>query len=163
MKIALIGAPGAGKSTIARFMAMYLHLKHIECDVYFWEGLDLRERVIEEIKSDHWIVDGHISKINDIVFPEADKFIIIENLKLKSLFRTLKRDWRNPTRAWYNIQYYDKMGRRREELIKELKATRKSDIHYLDNFPDLTESKLAAFCEDLKTTALKTKKPSIKS
>lgn len=162
MKIALIGAPGAGKSTIARFMASYLHLKHIECDVYFWEGIDLRERVSEEIKSDRWIVDGHISKISDIVFPEADKFVIIDNLRLKSLFRTIKRDWKTPARAWYNIQYYDKMGRRREELIKELKDTRKADILYLDNFPDLTESKLAAFCEDLKTAALKAKKPTIK-
>lgn len=157
MKLALIGAPGSGKTFIAKFISRYLGLKHIECDVIFWEGLDLRGRIAEEIKEKDWVLEGHISKVNDLVFPVADKIIVIEDLHLRSLFRALKRDILRPHRAFYNLQFYDRMKKKREELIAELVKTRKQDVIYLDNFPDLSESKLASFCEDLKSSAVKSR------
>lgn len=158
MKLALIGAPGAGKTTIAKFIANNLKLDHIECDSHFWRGEDLREVVQSRIRSDRWILDGHLSKVGDIVLPEIHHLIIIENLSLKCLFRSLWRDRKNPRRFLFNLQNYERMARKRQEIINGFPGS----VQTLNNFPDLTQGELAAFCEHLKAATVKAKKPAIK-
>lgn len=162
MNFALIGAPGSGKTHIAKTISAHLNLKHIECDDIFWKGQNLRVEVEKLISCERWIIDGHMSKISDLVFPKIQKLIIIESLSFRSLLRSLKRDWKNPSKAWFNIQNYERMSNKREELILEFRRERPNDIIVLNNFPDLRESELAAFCENLKTTPVKATKPAIK-
>jgi adenylate kinase family enzyme len=162
MKLALVGSPGSGKTTVAKFLASYLGLKHVECDELFWHGQDIREEVSMVVTNDHWIIDGHITKVSDLVIPHADKFILIEGLKLQALYRSLKRDWRNPKKAWYNLQNYEKMSQKRAALIEELKRTRPEDVLVLENFPNLRECELAAFCETLKPSTVESQEPAVK-
>jgi adenylate kinase family enzyme len=160
MKIALIGAPGSGKTTIARIISQVLKLQHIEGDKLFWNGNDLRTEVEKLTSFDNWVYEGHISKVGDIVLPRADKVIVIEGVELLNFFRSIKRDIKKPAKAWFNFQHYSKLSMRRSELIEELKAERLEDIISLNNFPNLSESYLAAFCEGLKFAPVKAmKKP----
>ncbi len=155
MRIAMIGAPGSGKSHIARKLSKHLAIPHIQSDTIYWQGGDLRKEVADLIEGDDWILEGHISKLADLVFPKADKIIVVEGLHLKSLFRSLKRDWRNFSKAWYNVQNYERLSINRLALVNELLKTRKEDIIFLNNFPDLKESELAAFCKNFKASSMK--------
>jgi adenylate kinase family enzyme len=161
MKILIIGASGSGKTTIASFISRYLDLLHIECDVYFNEGLDIRERVTEDVKLQDWIIDGHLSKIHDVVIPQADKFIVIQDLNLRSLFRTIKRDWLNPKRVFFTVLNYERTSVKRQEILDQLLSTRKEDVIFLENFPNLSETRLAIFCEDMKTSFIKSSESSV--
>jgi adenylate kinase family enzyme len=162
VKIALIGAPGVGKTHIAKFISANLGIPHIQSDEIFWQGNNLRIEVSKLIENDDWIIEGHISKLSDLVFPKMDKVIVIEGLNIRSLFRSVKRDWRNPIRVWHNIQFYDKIAKKRTEMIVELIAERKDDVLFLNNFPDLSESDLTAFCKTLKPSPVKAQKPAVK-
>ena len=157
MRIVLIGAPGAGKTHIAQFISSRLGLAHIEGDQFFWKGLDLREEVKKRIQGSQWIMDGHVTKVHDLVFPLCDKVIVIEGFRLKNLCRSLKRDWINPLKAWFNIQNYEKMTKKREDLVEEILKERKEDVLFLNNFSNLSECELTAFCKLLKASPVKAK------
>jgi adenylate kinase family enzyme len=161
MKIILIGAPGSGKTTIAEFFSNEKDMIHIECDAIFWSGKDLRTEVSKLIQNEHWILDGHISKVSDIVLPLADKFVVIEGLRMRNLWRAIKRDVKNFKKCWFNIQNYEKMSVKREELIQELLKNRKEDVFFLNNFPDLNKSELTALGEKLKSSTMKSRQESI--
>lgn len=163
MKISVIGAPGSGKTFLSGKIADLLHLEHIECDKIYWSEADLRTEVEKRIQNDNWILEGHMTKLQDLVIPKSDKFIVIESSNVLSLVRAVKRDLINFNKAWYNIQFYAKMANKRNELIQSIRSTRPDDILYLDNFSYLSESDLAAFCERVKSSSLKTQKPAIKS
>ena len=163
MKLLLIGAPGSGKTYIAKKLSAELNLAHIESDQFFWSGQDLRIGVTEAIRQDRWILDGHVSKVHDLVFPLVDKIIIVEALNVKSLIRSLLRDWRHPSKAWYNFQNYEKLRGVRQKLIQDFAVGRPGDVIVLENFPDLSEGQFTAFCEDLKSTSVKSKKKTIKT
>lgn len=161
MRIALLGPPGVGKTHVAKFISAHLGIPHIQSDEIFWQGKNLRIEVSKLIKGKDWIIEGHISKLSDLVFPKVDKVIVVEGLNLRSLYRSIKRDWKNPLRAWHNIQFYDKISKKRKEMIVELIAERKDDVLFLNNFPDLRESDLTAFCKSLKSAPVKAKKPAV--
>lgn len=163
MRLIIVGSPGAGKTTISKILAKHLNLHHIECDKFFWQGLDVVSSVENEIQGENWIVDGHLSKIHHLVFPLVDKVIVIEGLNLLNLVRSLKRDWRNPSKFWFNIQNYEKMAKRRMELINEFQKTRLHDVVTLNNFPNLSESNLASLCESIKSSSVEPRKKTIKS
>jgi adenylate kinase family enzyme len=163
MKIVVIGAPGSGKTYLSQKISEKLNLKHIECDSIFWGGSDLRSEVAHLTESDNWIVDGHISKIFDIVVPRSDKFIVVEGSTILGLYRATRRDWRNFKKAWHNIQFYEKLAIKRNDIIQSIQRERSDDLLILDNFPDLSESDLAAFCERIKSSTVKLFEPAIKS
>ena len=67
MRIVVVGTSGAGKTTLARRIAVQLQLPHIELDAINWqsEWHDLTRhdpeefvrRVIEAIQAEAWVVD----------------------------------------------------------------------------------------------------------
>lgn len=117
MNIVLIGAPGSGKTWLASQLSAKLKLHHIEADQIFWSNQDLRAEVQKLTDVDHWVFEGHISKVADVVLPKADKVIVVEHPEFFSLVRAVKRDWKNLKKVYFNIQNYEKMRNRREEII----------------------------------------------
>jgi adenylate kinase family enzyme len=70
VRIAIVGTPGAGKTTLAKVLAAELALPHIELDVLHWEPgwQALRQtnpdefvpRVEIAIAADAWVLDGNM-------------------------------------------------------------------------------------------------------
>jgi cytidylate kinase len=142
MKIVVIGAEGSGKSYIAGHMARTLKISLIEATpLTDFESMNLQG---------DWILEGEIDDIPSMIYSEADKVLVIEGSNLISLYRALKRDWKNFAKTWYQLQHYEKMNSHRQKLIHDLKALRPHDVEILDNFPHITDSALAAFTEHFK-------------
>lgn len=150
MKIVIIGFPGSGKTSVAKFISRFLEIPHIESSLYVSEGLDVRERVAEEIKRDHWILEGHLFDVSDIVLPLADKFIIIDDLRIKSVFRSILKNWMNPKHVLGHIQNYERNAKSHQELVDKILEERTHDVLFLEHYFSLDEGKLAEFCDELK-------------
>lgn len=155
MRLILIGAPGSGKTTLARRLSLHLNFSHLEADAIYWSGKKLRGEIDALTLGENWILEGHVSKHSDISFPRADKFLILTGTPLVYLYRSLKRDLLKPSRFWFNLKNHNQMESKRQELIERLKSERKEDLIYLENLSHLSESDLKTFAETLKASALK--------
>lgn len=152
MKIVIIGAPGAGKSWLAGHLALLKQMKHVEGDKLFWEEgeevskEEFRKRVEEATLGDRWVYEGHIGKVEDIVFPRADKIILIEYSDFLSLIHALKREGHNLLfvdkklmslkKFYFNLQNYEKLAQNRKRLIKKLTTERSQDLIVWKNYVD---------------------------
>lgn len=150
MRIVIIGFPGSGKTSVAKFISRFLEIPHIESSLYFSEGLDVRERVAEEIKKDHWILEGHLLDVSDMVLPLADKIIVIDDLRIKSVLRSILKNWMNPKHVLAHLQGYEKHAKFHQELVDKILEERTDDVLFLEHYFSLDEGKLAEFCEELK-------------
>jgi adenylate kinase family enzyme len=81
MRIVVVGTSGAGKTTLARRIAIRLELPHIELDAINWQpgwyDLSRRDpdefvrRVAKAIQADAWVLDGNYSLVHDQVWRRA--------------------------------------------------------------------------------------------
>ena len=86
-----MGNSGSGKTTFARELAAGLGVPHLELDSVFhqpgWQELDtgtFRQRVAEFTSANSsWVIDGNYSKVQDIVWGQADTVA-----------------WLDPSRTW---------------------------------------------------------------
>jgi len=97
-RIVVIGTSGSGKTTLAQQLANKLNFKHVELDALHWEPnwqmaeLDVfRERVINALMSDQWVVDGNYSKVRPIIWKRADTIIWLDYPLYLILWRMSKR------------------------------------------------------------------------
>jgi hypothetical protein len=77
--------------------------------------------------------------INDPI-PRVQKFIVVEGLELRSLYRSLKRDYSNPRKLWFNFQHHHRMKLKRQELMEEILS--RGELVVLDNYPDLSDEEI---------------------
>lgn len=106
-RISIVGTTGSGKTTLARQVARHFLIPHIELDALHWEPnwtpaeVHLfRDRVIEALGSDRWVVDGNYSVVRDIVWSQADTvvfldysfWLIMRRLLRRTLQRSLKQE-----------------------------------------------------------------------
>ena len=84
-RIAVVGATGSGKTTLAEQIAQRLGYRHVETDALHWEPnwqeapLDVfRARVDQALTGDGWVIDGNYSKVRDIVWGRADTLVWID-------------------------------------------------------------------------------------
>src|SRR5438105_1060750 len=98
-RIAIVGASGTGKTTLARTLADRLSLPHVELDALHhgpnWTEAspdELRTRVSTELAADGWVIDGnYASKIGDLVTSQADTVVWLDHPLPVVLWRLLRR------------------------------------------------------------------------
>ena len=119
-RIAIVGCPGSGKSTIGRQIASTLNASHVELDALFhqpdWEPTpipEFRAKVIEALTAERWVVDGNYRQVEDLVQGGADTIIwldlarwrVITRIVRRSLQRLITREelWNGNQESWRNL------------------------------------------------------------
>jgi adenylate kinase family enzyme len=84
-RVALVGVPGSGKTTLGRRLAESLDVAFVELDSIFhqpgWTDLphdEFRERVGEALTADGWVVDGNYAAVRDLVWQRADTVVWLD-------------------------------------------------------------------------------------
>lgn len=103
-RIAVVGCPGAGKSTLAMQIAERTGKTYIKADEIFWmpnwvqrPRPEYNRLVSEALSGDDWVYDGNIGRNREIVLPRIDTLIWIDHPKRVVMARLLRRTIR---RAW---------------------------------------------------------------
>jgi adenylate kinase family enzyme len=104
-RIAVIGAPGAGKSTLALRLGELLDLAAYHLDRLFWRPNWVRtpreewEAVQQElVQQDSWIIDGNYGNTLRIRAEAADTIIDLDFPRLLCLMRVVRRTLSNSPR-----------------------------------------------------------------
>lgn len=97
-RIAVVGATGSGKTTLAIDIAHRLDLQNVETDSIYWGphwqpiSLDnFRFRMDAVTSGDRWVIDGNYSKVRDLVWGRADTLVWLDYSLLLVCWRLLKR------------------------------------------------------------------------
>ena len=101
-RIALVGSPGSGKTTVAAELARRLGLTHVELDAVFhqpsWGELprdEFRSRVAAALDGhdgrDGWVVDGNYAAVQDLVWARADTVVWLDLPRAITMRRVVRR------------------------------------------------------------------------
>lgn len=100
--IVIIGATGAGKTTVAAKMAEKLGLKQIQLDELFWQPgwgippLDIFIAGVEmALKEDGWVVCGNYTQLKTLVWEKADTILWLDYSFLLCFSRLMRRTLNN--------------------------------------------------------------------
>lgn len=102
MRIHIIGAAGAGKTTLAMQLAGQMHLHHIELDGYYWlpgwrrsSDACFRDTVRPLLESEDWIMDGTYDTVRDLIWRRVDMVIWLDYAAPVVIWRLLRRSIRD--------------------------------------------------------------------
>ena len=97
-KIIIIGAPGTGKSTLARVLHNITKLPAIHLDLLFWKPgwietpkaawIALQQEIIQ---GEEWIIDGTYQSTVDVRLEAANIVIFLDMARVLCLWRVIKR------------------------------------------------------------------------
>lgn len=97
-RVSVVGAPGSGKTGLARRLAVALDVPHVELDSIFhqpgWRELprdEFRDRVRREVACDAWVVDGNYSVVRDLVLERADTVVWLDLPRSLVMRRVISR------------------------------------------------------------------------
>jgi adenylate kinase family enzyme len=149
-RISIVGAPGAGKSTLARRLARYLGANHIELDaLHFLPGWKFRPEeavradIGKAIAAERWVACGNWRGVRDLVWGRATSVVWLDySLAVcfrRLLNRTVRRCWsgeevHNGNREYFSTQFLTRdslllylvreHSRRREDLGSAIRDPR---------------------------------------
>ena len=121
LRTVVVGTSGAGKTTLARRLALARGMPHVELDALHWEpdwveapDAVMRERVTTAIAGDRWVVDGNYLQLADLVWARATRIVWLDLpfpvVLTRVVLRTLRRGWRgevlwsgNRESLWKNL------------------------------------------------------------
>jgi len=98
-RAAIIGCPGAGKTTFSRKLSIITGLPLIHLDRMYYNHAypyqtdkdSWRSRVLSEAKKELWIIDGNYASTFDIRLPQSDTIIFLDYPTYLSIWRAIKR------------------------------------------------------------------------
>ena len=110
-RIAIIGATGSGKTTLAQQLVDDLDLPLIELDAMHWmpgwtekPWPEIRAEIDPLTQQECWITDGNYSQLRDLIWPRADTIIWLDYPFMMIFFRLFKRSLQ---RAFLNIELWN--------------------------------------------------------
>ncbi|HLQ29133.1 MAG TPA: hypothetical protein VK140_07855 [Ktedonobacteraceae bacterium] len=97
-KIAIIGSPGAGKSTLAQQLGASLNIEIIHLDRYFWQPdwrekpRDARIEILKDlVRKERWIIEGAYLGSSEPRLSAADTIIFLDIPLWLCLYRIRQR------------------------------------------------------------------------
>jgi adenylate kinase family enzyme len=109
-KIAIIGPPGAGKTTLTKKLSSSLKTKAFHLDRFFWqcnwekETKDNRIDILQQlIQEKQWIIEGTYIHSTDLHLVSADTIIFLDIPSLVCLLRLIKRQHKDHGRPRRDI------------------------------------------------------------
>jgi adenylate kinase family enzyme len=101
MRIVVVGTSGAGKTTLARTIAGWLALPHIELDAINWQAgwhdlarhdpQEFARRVTDAIQADSWVLCGHYTALRAIVWQRATHLVWLDYQRPVIMARVIRR------------------------------------------------------------------------
>jgi adenylate kinase family enzyme len=97
-RVAVVGAVGSGKTTIARELACRIGAPHIELDALRYEPgwvevpeETFRGKVAASVGTDRWVIDGNYANVQDLIWLRAQLLVWIDFPLPVILWRLLRR------------------------------------------------------------------------
>lgn len=144
-RVAVVGAVGSGKTTLAREIARLIGAPHIELDALKYQrgwvaeaDETFRGKVAAHVGTDRWVIDGNYADVQDLTWIRAQLLVWVDFQLPVILWRLLRRTfgrlWRgeefaNGNREQFGrvfssqsiliwaIRSHDRRRRRYEELL----------------------------------------------
>ena len=116
-RLAIVGAPGNGKSTLATFLANRLGLVRVELDALYhrpgWTAPpipEFRAAVVDALATPRWVVDGNYRPVQDLVLGSADTIVFLDLARWRVTWRVARRS------AWRLVRREELWGTNHESL-----------------------------------------------
>jgi adenylate kinase family enzyme len=97
-RVVIIGSPGAGKSTLARALALRAGLPPVHLDAHFWQPgwttpsiVQWHNRLDTLVAEPHWIIDGNYGSALVRALPRADTALWLDPPRRTALWRAARR------------------------------------------------------------------------
>jgi adenylate kinase family enzyme len=107
MRVVVVGTSGSGKSTFARRLAAAIGAAPLELDAINWQSgwrdlnthdpAEFARRVAQAAAAQAWVADGNYSKVRDVLWPRATRFVWLDYERPVVMRRVI---WRSFNRAF---------------------------------------------------------------
>ncbi len=169
-RIVVVGTSGSGKSTLAKEISLKLSIPHIELDDLYWQPnweqcskKELKNKVIELIQGDTWVMDGNYGDLIGIVWGRATTLVWLDYPFYLIFYRALKRSliWiRNKEKIrGNNYESYQRLFSKQSILLWVIKTywRRKKQLSYYPTLPEYQHLKVIRLRSPKETLHFKTR------